>query len=57
MKVGDLVTVLPAATGAYLVIEKLEQNLDKWGKPLWLLYGEDTQGTLLMSDKWMKVIV
>ena len=56
MNIGDLVTILPAGDGIYLIVEKLTQNLDKWGNPLWSLYGKDTHGCVTMSEEWMEVI-
>jgi hypothetical protein len=59
MKVGDLVTVLPAEAGIFLVIKgpqlahhrPEQENLG----PLWILYNEEL-GIAKMHEKWIKII-
>jgi len=54
MKVGDLITIHPAAQGLYLILEKLEDEYLNTGGALWLLQG--SEGVVRMSEKWMEVI-
>tara|TARA_Y100000310_G_scaffold270010_1_gene283591 strand:- start:533 stop:706 length:174 start_codon:yes stop_codon:yes gene_type:complete len=54
MKVGDLITIHPAAQGLYLILEKLEDEYLNTGGALWLLQGPE--GVVRMSEKWMEVI-
>ena len=59
MKVGDLITVLPACDSTYLVVEYLQPpdaraHREELG-PLWALYSEE-QGIGKMHEKWMVLI-
>jgi hypothetical protein len=59
VKVGDLVTVLPAACGIYLVTEFLRpadypEAQNDLGA-LWMLYNEE-MGFGKMHEKWMELI-
>jgi hypothetical protein len=59
MKVGDLVTVLPAGESMYLVVEYLQpadtrSDREELG-PLWALYNEEL-GIGKMHEKWMEII-
>ena len=59
MKVGDLVTVLPAGDSTYLVVEYL-RPADLRGTredlgSLWALYNEE-QGIGKMHERWMEII-
>ena len=58
MKVGDLITVLPACDSIYLVVEYLQPadaraDREELG-PLWALYNEE-QGIGKMHEKWMEL--
>lgn len=59
INVGDLVTVLPAGDGTYLVVEYLqpptEFEIKEGLGSLWTLYNED-QGIFKMHEKWLQVI-
>jgi hypothetical protein len=62
MKVGDLVQVLPAKMGVYLVIRKIFKGDEDYPRlrlpeegPLWLLFGEDI-GCAPMNEEWIEVI-
>ena len=60
VKVGDLVTVLPAECSLYLVVDFLRAAdipaaQDELGS-LWALYGEDIAGIGKMHEKWIRVI-
>ena len=60
MKVGDLVTVLPAASNMYLVVKCIEaSDLLRASREdlgaLWELYSEEL-GIRRMHEKWMEVI-
>ena len=59
VKVGDLVTVLPAGDNTYLVVEYLHKPDARSTRedlgPLWALYNEE-QGIGKMHEKWIEVI-
>ena len=58
MKVGDLVTVLPAASSTYLIVKYLrpagEPGHENLGA-LWMLYNEEI-GIGKMHEQWMEVV-
>ena len=62
MNAGDLVQVLPAKVGTYLVIRKIlegDEDYPRYRGPrrdtLWLLFGEDV-GCAPMNEEWIEVI-
>jgi len=55
MKVGDLVTVEPAGSGLYLVVERDFSFANVSNDPHWILYGVDVP-TITMTEQWIKVI-
>ena len=63
MQIGDLVTVNPAKTGLYLIIEEepsKENNVPNitgivLGK-LYMLYGYESAQAIEMHEKWIEVI-
>ena len=56
MKVGDLITVHPAADALYLIVGRGDMSRDdiELGK-LWLVFGEEI-GVRTMYEKWIEVI-
>ena len=62
MNAGDLVQVLPAKVGTYLVIRKILEGDEDYPRyrtceedTLWLLFGEDI-GCAPMNEEWIEVI-
>ena len=55
MKVGDLVTVVPARETTYLVVSACPRKDDNYLGKCWMLYNVDI-GVQLMHEKWMEYI-
>ena len=60
MKVGDLVTVGPAADDVYLVLAFLRyanapEEQEQLGS-LWLLHNADENSGMVMHEKWLWVV-
>jgi hypothetical protein len=55
MNVGDLVTVLPAKEGIYILVEQLPACEDEYLGKCWMLYNE-ALGLQRMHEKWIRLI-
>ena len=57
MKVGDLVTVSPAESGLYLVVQEDLGTQRETNERLWILYRYPDVVGVTMAERWIKVVI
>ena len=57
MKPGDLVTVAPAESGLYLVVQEDLDTQKETNEKLWVLYNYPDVVGVTMAERWIKVVV
>jgi len=57
VKVGDLVTVAPAESGLYLVVQEDLVTQNKAKQKMWILYNYPDVIGVTMAERWIKVVV